>query len=129
MGFADRCTDSAFRDVLHVANVATVLDDYHPARFKVRFAEQDKFVWFAFQRGTNEKILAVWLGQSRLNQLDEIGESRSDITLQGIRAKQAWVVDLINGTEQELRITPVGKDTFIEGIRIKNYPTIIRFVQ
>jgi hypothetical protein len=36
------------------------------------------------------------------------------------------VIDLFNGTEQELNTTPHGSDTVLRGILVKDYPTLIR---
>jgi hypothetical protein len=43
-----------------------------------------------------------------------------------VQATHAWVIEMFNGTEQELNITPDGKDTVIDGILIKDYPMFIR---
>ena len=109
--------------------LATVLDDFHPAEFQVGFTEEEKLLWFTFERGIEERMFAVWLAHAGANDPNEIVEARSDVTLPGIRAKQAWVVDLMNGTEQQLMLASSGNGTVIKGLRIKNYPTIIRFIQ
>jgi hypothetical protein len=109
--------------------LATVLDDFHPAEFQVRFAGEENFLSFTFQRGKREKMVAVWIAHSGLNAPNEIVEVRSDVTLPGVQAKQAWIVDLMNGTDQELMLTKNQKSTIIKGIRVKNYPTIIRFAE
>jgi hypothetical protein len=57
---------------------------------------------------------------------DGIVESRSDITLPGFGAKRAWVIDVFNGTEQELNVTPSGADTMLRGMLIKDYPVFVR---
>jgi hypothetical protein len=108
-------------------NLATVMDDFHPAEFPVKFDGNEKLLWFTFQRRTAEKLLAVWIDNAWTN--PGIVETRSAIRLPGTRAERAWVVDLMNGTEQELELTQNDGSTVIPGIRIKNYPTIIRFVQ
>ena len=107
--------------------LATVLDDFHPVEFPVTFTEDKELLWFTFERGRNEKMVAVWITKHGATSPNEVAESRSDIALPGTRIKQAWVVDLMNGTEQELVIKRYGYDTHIDGIRVKSYPTIIRF--
>jgi len=107
--------------------VATVLDDFHPVEFEVKFTEEKKLLHFTFQRGSNEKMVAVWLDHAGANPPNEIVEARSDMTLLSLRAKQGWIIDLMNGTEQELLLTENGQNTFVREIRVKSYPTIIRF--
>jgi len=109
--------------------LATVLDDFHPAEFQVGFTEEEKLLWFTFERGIEERMFAVWLAHAGASDPNEIVEARSDVSLPGIRAKEAWVVDLMNGTEQRLMLASSGNGTVIKGLRIKNYPTIIRFIQ
>jgi len=109
--------------------LATVLDDFHPVEFPVRFSGEDVVAVFTFQRGTHERMVSLWLAHRGAAQPNEIVEATGDLTLQGIRARQVWVVDLMNGTEQELVITQHSDGTLIEGVRVKNYPTIIRFIQ
>jgi hypothetical protein len=109
--------------------LATVLDDFRPAEFQVRFTEEKKLLWFTFQRGIQEKMVAVWLAHPAVSSPDEVVEARSDVTLPGMQAKQAWVMDLMNGTEQELVLTQRDENTVIKAIRVKNYPTMIRFLQ
>ncbi len=108
-------------------SLATALDDFHPAEFEVKFAPDEKLLWFTFQRHTGEKLLAVWIDDAWTN--PGVIDARSAITLPHNRAQQAWIVDLMNGTEQELELGRENESTVIPGIRIKNYPTIIRFIQ
>ena len=106
--------------------LATVMDDFRPTEFEVKFSGEEKLVWFDFERGSDEKLVAVWLGHAGANPPNEIVEAQSEMALPGIRAKQAWIIDLMNGTEQELLLTRSGQGTEVRGIRVKNYPTIIR---
>jgi hypothetical protein len=68
-------------------------------------------------------LLAAWMpGRTK----DGIAEARSDITLPGAKADRAWVIDLFNGTEQELNTTTHNHDTIIRRVLVKDYPTFIR---
>jgi hypothetical protein len=53
-------------------------------------------------------------------------EARTDVVLPGAGARRGWIVDILNGTEQELDVTRVGDDTVLRALRIKDYPTLIR---
>ncbi len=107
--------------------LATVLDDFHAAKIKVKFNPDENLLWFTFQRPTGEKMVAVWLDYAWTQ--PGIVDTRSTITLSHDHAQRAWIVDLMNGTEQELNLAQSDEGTVIPDVRVKNYPTIIRFVQ
>ncbi len=107
-------------------NLATVLDEFHAAVFPARFEREERLLSFTFQRGPNEKLVAAWLADAAANKPNEISEETHDLTLSGTAASQAWGIDIMNGTEQELQFTVRGGDTLIGKIRVKSYPTLIR---
>jgi len=104
-------------------NVATAMDDFHPVEFPVHFSEGQGLVFFTFRRGDNERMVCVWINGP---EKDEINERKSDITFRGARAKRAMVVDIMNGTEQELDHTVDGDSTLLKALRIKDYPVFVR---
>jgi hypothetical protein len=57
---------------------------------------------------------------------DGIVDAKSDVTLSGVRAKEAWVIDVFNGTSQKLVLNQEGSDTVLKDLRIKDYPALIR---
>ncbi len=108
-------------------SLATVLDDFHAAEIEVKFNPDEKLLWFTFQRHTGEKMVAVWIDYAWTH--PGIVDTQTTITLSHNHAQRAWIVDLINGTEQELNLAQSDEGTVIPDVRVKNYPTIIRFVQ
>ena len=60
---------------------------------------------------------------------DGIVETASDVTVPKVRAKEAWVIDVLNGTEQKLTFNSNGEETTFKGILIKDYPTLIRMTK
>ena len=104
-------------------------DDFHPADFPVEFDSDRELLSFTFSRGGDERMVAVWIPNPRSVQPHDFTETTADVTLRGIRAGRAWVIDLMNGAEQELILTPHGRDTLIPGMRVKDYPTLVRFFQ
>jgi len=104
-------------------NVATVMDDFHPTEFPVTFSNDNGLLHFTFQRGDNERMLAVWIdGPSK----EEIAETKTDIVFPGIHASRVTVVDVMNGTEQALEVSASGAATVLKGMRIKDYPVFVR---
>lgn len=104
--------------------MATVLDDFYATEFPVSLTGDQEFISLTFESGDKKELmLAAWFSTP---ESDDVIEARSDITLPGVEAAHAWVVDIFNGTEQELNITFNGKDTVLEGMLIKDYPTFVR---
>ena len=109
-------------------NLAGVTDDFHPADFPVTFNPSQGLSSFTFQRGENERMVAVWTNSDGETDEEPVSETDGDMILEGVQTNQAWAIDLLNGTEQELVCTPAGENTLIEGLKIKNYPTLLRFI-
>jgi hypothetical protein len=109
--------------------LATVLDDFHAAEFPVKFDGDTDVLAFTFHRGSTERMVAAWLPDPAANRPNEITDELYKVTLQGTNARQGWVIDIMNGTEQELVLVGGGQDTVIQGVRVKNYPTLLRFIQ
>lgn len=109
-------------------NLATVLDDFHATEFPAEFENQERLLVFTFQRGGNERLVAAWLADPTASKPNEISEETHDLVLEGTQARQAWGIDIMNGTEQELTLSRHGTDTTIPAILVKNYPTLIRMI-
>jgi hypothetical protein len=59
------------------------------------------------------------------NTTDGIVETKTDVTLPGVEAKEAWVIDVLNGTEQKLITASNAHGTVFKDMMIKDYPTLI----
>jgi hypothetical protein len=106
--------------------LSTVLDDWTGAQFPVTLSGEKAFTTFTFQRGDRELMIAMYL-QGKAT--DGVVETKSDVVLPGVRAKEAWVIDVLNGTEQRLVLTSAGDGTYFKGILVKDYPVLIRLIQ
>ncbi len=104
-------------------NISTVMDDLYPKEFPVHFTSQKEILSFTFTRGEKESMVAAWINGG---QNDAMVETKAEVTLPGMKAKKAWIVDIMNGTEQQLNIEPQGDGTIIKGIFLKDYPAFIR---
>ena len=103
--------------------LSTVLDDWTGVSFSVKFSSGDKFETFTLKRGDGELMVAAWIPG---NTTDGIVEATTDVTVPGVHAKEAWVIDILNGTEQKLIFSSDQDDTVIRRLRIKDYPTLLR---
>jgi hypothetical protein len=102
--------------------VCTVMDSWRSAAFPVTYGGGRELHCFTLRRG-DELMVAAWIpGQTG----DEVVEWKTDIRLPGLKAQKAWVIDVLNGTEQEIDLQWGGADTIIEGMKMKDYPVIMR---
>ncbi len=104
-------------------SISTVLDGFRGAELPMRFEAEKELEHCAFRRGEKDLMLAAWIQGTTT---DGIVETRTDVALPRVRATQAWVIDVFNGTEQELIVTADGEGAVLKGMRIKDYPTFIR---
>jgi hypothetical protein len=103
-------------------NVATLMDDFHPADFAVNFSDAQGLLYFMFQRGDRERVVSVWIdGRSK----ESVVESKTDIAFPGIQARRATVIDIMNGTEQELETVRNGAETVLKAMLVKDYPAFV----
>jgi hypothetical protein len=106
-------------------SISTTLDGFKAADLPVRFSGGKQFDCYAFRRGDKELMVTAWIpGRTG----DGIVEAKSDLTLPGVQARQAWILDIFNGTEQELNLTSTGQDTSIKGLFIKDFPVFVRLI-
>jgi hypothetical protein len=106
-------------------SIATVTDDIHHAELEVRFIEEKGLLFFGFRRGENERLLSVWIdGPSK----DGIVEKKTEIVFPGLKAQRASVLDIMNGTEQDLDFAVSGSGTIVQGMLIKDYPIFVRLL-
>ena len=103
--------------------IATVMDDFHPAEFPITFSDAKRLLAFTFQRGDGERMVAAWLDGP---EGDGITEKKSDIAFPAMQGKRARVVDIMNGTEQELDFAVNGSETVVKALMIKDYPVLMR---
>jgi len=103
--------------------LSTVLEDWKGAEFPVTFSSSDRFSTFTFQRGDRELMVAAYIPG---NTTDRVVDTKSDVFFPGIQAKEAWVIDVLNGTQQKLITTSDSRGTVFKAIMIKDYPTMIR---
>ncbi len=68
-------------------------------------------------------MFATWIPGRTQN---GIVESQCDIIPPDLRAKKAWVMDIFNGTTQELNLARQGNDTVLKEMLVKDYPVFIK---
>jgi len=106
--------------------LCTVLEGWKGVEFPVEFSSARQFTTFTFHRGEAELMVASTIHGDTT---DGIVETATDMTLPGVTAKQAWIIDVLNGTSQELHFSADRGGTTFKGLLIKDYPTLIRIVQ
>jgi hypothetical protein len=104
-------------------NISTVLDGFHAADIPVKLDCDRELECYTFHRADGEILIATWIPGKTT---DGIAETPCDVTVPGVRAKAGRVIDILNGTEQQLDLTADGTGTRIPGVLVKDYPTFIR---
>lgn len=105
-------------------NVATALDDFYGAEFPVSFSDDCDIRHATFMSGDKKQlIVALWVAAELA---DTLTEKKTDVIITEKKVMQAYVIDIFNGTEQELNLTEADNDTIIKEMIIKDYPLLIR---
>ena len=100
-----------------------MFDDFHAAEFPVVYEGRNDITSLTFKRGENELMVGAFLPGCLP---DGLIEAKIDMKLHGVKAGNAWFIDLMNGMEQELEINVAGGDTIIKGLLIKDFPVYVR---
>ncbi len=107
-------------------NISTVMDNFRAYDFNVEFTADKELDIYTFRKSDNEMMVAAWMpGRTK----DGIVESKTDISIPNMKAKQAWVIDVFNGTEQKLNINNQTDGTVLKGMLIKDYPVFVRLIK
>ena len=109
-----------------IRNAATAMDDFYEADFAIELSEDNDpyTVKFTLENGDKDKLMVVTFLDRPLS--DEVIEKKTSLTIHGEKIKSASVIDVFNGTEQELNIKSADSNVIIiEDIYIKDYPLFI----
>ena len=109
-----------------IRNIATAMDDFYQAEtdFPVEFSGGEEILYFPLESGDKkQQMIAAWM-QTPL--ADFVTEKTIDVILPESPCDRAWILDIFNGTEQELVVASAGGGTILRGVRIKDYPALIR---
>jgi hypothetical protein len=107
--------------------LSTVLEGARPVEMRVEFGNTEKkFDSYAFHLPDKCWLVAFWLpGEGS----DDAPDIKSDAIIPQLKCKEAKGIDLLNGTEQELRVYTEGGKTILRGMLIKDYPIMVRLLE
>lgn len=110
-----------------IRTLSTVLEAASPAALDVRFSHDSRsFELFTFVLPNGDRLSSICLtGRSK----DVSEEVQTDLTFPGQLFKSATAIDVLNGTEQELRISKVDDGTSVQHLLAKDYPIVLRLSQ
>ena len=90
----------------------------------VQFSANEKLEWYSFRRGRNERVLAVWIpGRAQDGASSEV---RTDILLPDVKVKKAWAIDVLNADVRQLAAKHESGKALLKGMRIHDWPLIVR---
>lgn len=110
-----------------IRSLATVMEGTSVTTASVTFSDMTiPYSTYAFNVDGKGLLVAVMMPGSSDNDFSRYRQS--DITVKNYRASAIRGIDLINGTEQDLRYEQRGDDVVIRGMRIQDYPLILSLV-
>ena len=89
----------------------------------MKFSDEKGLLFFRFERGNNERMVAVWIDGPHQ---DAVAQTKTQVSFAGMRARQAHVLDIMNGTEQELDFVASDSGSVVKDLLIKDYLVLIR---
>ena len=104
--------------------LSTVLEGAKPAEMALEFrGQQVKLDSYTFHLPDESRLVAFWLPGPGS---DEAPDLKIDVAISNLSFTSATGIDVLNGTEQELRISIEGGSTVLKGMLTKDYPVLIR---
>lgn len=104
--------------------LSTVLEGARPAEMAREFrGQQVKLHSYTFSLPDGSRLLAFWLPGAGS---DKAPDLKVDVAIPNRSFKSATGIDVLNGTEQDLRISIEEGSTVLKGMLTKDYPVLIR---
>ena len=107
-----------------IRNLATIMDDFYEADFKVKFSDDVDIVHFTLENGDKTELMINTFLEKPWS--DAPIQKKVDITVCDVSVKTVWGMDSFNGTEQELDISSENGNTIIKGVILKDYPVFLK---
>ena len=105
--------------------LSTVLEGVKPAGIALEFrGQQIKVESFTFRLPDEGCLIAFWIPGAGS---DDAPDIKVDVVVSKLSFNSATGIDVLNGTEQELRVTAEDGSTVLKGMLAKDYPVLIRF--
>jgi hypothetical protein len=103
--------------------LCTVLDGASPEEVPVEFGDTaGRYAARGFRRSDGARLIAVWLNERAT---DAGAERETAIMIGGGSVSRAVAIDVLNGTEQTLKVKASGERAVLEGMRIRDWPLVI----
>jgi hypothetical protein len=104
--------------------LATVLEAARPVESTLEFRGQSaKLDSYLFRLPDGSRMAAYWLPGTGS---DNPPEARADIVIHGFNPSKATGVDVLNGLEQELKVTAESGTSILKDMLVMDYPVLIR---
>jgi ankyrin repeat protein len=107
--------------------ISSVMDGAEPVAVPIKIRTDIKKEYpleaYTFSLPDNQRLLALWIWRKGEDDWPGI---KTDVTLEGVKARRVIGVDTLNGFEQELKTRITKNGILLRGLRIKDYPLILR---
>jgi hypothetical protein len=105
--------------------LSTVLEGAEPEKMTLEFRGVKKqLTSFSFRLPDGSRLAAMWLPGAGS---DDAPDLPMDLVVTDANYTQAIGIDLLNGTEQALEIRSEEGSSVMRGLKVKDYPVLIRF--
>ena len=103
--------------------LCTVLEGVEPIELSVTFSDNlHLHQSYAFRKGSDEVLVALWLpGASR----DDHSGYPTDVLVNGVRAREIQVIDMLNGLQQELIWKQEESSVVLPKLVVRDYPLVL----
>jgi hypothetical protein len=107
-------------------NLNTVMAGTLPTEFTVEIeCESTNVMSFGFNLLNGDRLFALWTNGVAVD--DDPGVS-ANLTFPDLSAQNVVAIDVLHGFEQELITDPGNGNLVIRNLLVKDYPTIIKFI-
>jgi hypothetical protein len=107
--------------------LSTALEAVKGADVSVTFSDKRREVTaYGFERSGGEKLVAFWLPGLMRQLGEEEGVLPTDVVIKGVKGEGATIIDVLNGTEQPLRVERTAEGVVVPKVHVQDWPLIIR---
>jgi hypothetical protein len=104
--------------------LATVLEGAQPIASTLEFrGPSAKLDSYLFHLPDDSRLAAYWMPGAGS---DNSPDLRADVAIHGFSPTRATGIDVLNGTEQDLKISAEAGTMVLKGMSVQDYPVLVR---
>ncbi len=104
--------------------LSTVLADVRGADLPATFTSRREIESYGFTSKNGEKLIAFWVPGVAEERTGYV--TNADLALKGVTGEGATIIDVLDGTEQPLRVSRTNDGVTVRNLHAQSWPVIIR---